>query len=86
MKTRCITALILGVFLTASLPALAGQAEDKAKLIEQFGPGVLRLVILDKGRIVEEGTHDELTAREGGVYAKLLRMQMETQLVMAVPG
>ncbi len=50
MKTRCMTALILGVFLIAALPALAGQAEDKAKLVEQFGPGVLRLVILDKDK------------------------------------
>lgn len=50
MKTRSLTALIIGIFLTASLPGFAGQAEDKAKLVEQFGPGVLRLVILDKDK------------------------------------
>jgi subfamily B ATP-binding cassette protein MsbA len=33
-----------------------------------------RLVVLDRGRIVEEGTHAELL-RNGGVYAKLFQMQ-----------
>jgi len=33
-----------------------------------------RLVVLDKGRIVEQGTHAELL-RLGGVYAKLFQMQ-----------
>src|SRR5581483_6930161 len=33
-----------------------------------------RIVVLDRGRIVEEGTHASLLAR-GGVYAKLHRMQ-----------
>ena len=33
-----------------------------------------RLVVLDRGRIVEEGTHAELL-RHGGVYAKLFQMQ-----------
>jgi len=33
-----------------------------------------RLVVMDKGRIVEEGSHDELVAR-GGLYAQLWRRQ-----------
>jgi subfamily B ATP-binding cassette protein MsbA len=33
-----------------------------------------RIVVLERGRMVETGTHAELLAREG-VYAKLYRMQ-----------
>lgn len=34
-----------------------------------------RLIVLDKGRIAEQGTHDELRDKEGGVYAKLYKTQ-----------
>ncbi len=33
-----------------------------------------RLIVIDKGRIVEDGRHDELLARNG-IYAQLWRRQ-----------
>ena len=35
-----------------------------------------RIIVLDHGEIVEEGTHDSLQAR-GGLYARLARLQFE---------
>jgi ATP-binding cassette subfamily B protein len=35
-----------------------------------------RIVVMDEGRIVEEGTHSSLNAR-GGLYARLARLQFE---------
>ena len=45
-----------------------------------------RLVILDKGRVIEEGTHKELAELDGGLYAKLLRMQRESESVIGLTG
>ncbi len=42
-----------------------------------------RLVILEKGELVEEGSHAELAGKEGGLYAKLLKMQTDTQAIMS---
>ncbi|MFD1466831.1 ABC transporter ATP-binding protein [Hymenobacter caeli] len=36
-----------------------------------------KILVIDGGRIVEEGSHDELSEREGGLYANLLRLQFE---------
>jgi ATP-binding cassette subfamily B protein len=36
-----------------------------------------RILVLDHGRIVEEGTHDSLVARDG-LYARLAKLQFET--------
>ena len=43
-----------------------------------------RLVVLDKGRVAEEGTHAELVDKVGGVYAKLHQTQAEMAAVMAL--
>jgi len=34
-----------------------------------------RLLVFDKGRIVEEGTHEELVRRDGGIYRRLFERQ-----------
>ena len=35
-----------------------------------------RIIVFDKGRIVEEGTHKQLMVRKDGVYAGLVKCQM----------
>ncbi len=44
-----------------------------------------RLVVLDEGKIVEIGTHEELMAREG-IFYRLVKTQQDTTAVMAVGG
>jgi len=45
-------------------------------------PQADRVVVLDDGRIEEEGTHDELVAR-GGLYARIYRAQTRTAPAVA---
>jgi hypothetical protein len=40
----------------------------------------------NKGEIKEEGNHEELSAKEGGIYAKMLRTQNEMQSIIAIAG
>jgi len=44
-----------------------------------------QLLVLDEGRIVESGTHDELKAKKG-VYAKLLDIHQRTSMVGTING
>ena len=41
-----------------------------------------RIIVLDKGRIVEEGTHDALS-RAGGLYARLAALQFDDRLMVS---
>jgi len=34
-----------------------------------------RLLVFEKGEIVEEGTHEDLVRREGGIYRRLFERQ-----------
>jgi len=43
-----------------------------------------RLVVLESGKIVEQGTHRELVDREGGAYAKLFKTQVELNSQLAL--
>lgn len=45
-----------------------------------------RLVVLDKGRIAEVGSHAELTAKENGVYRKLVDIQTNMNQIIAYKG
>lgn len=40
-----------------------------------------QIVVMDSGRIVEQGTHEELLAK-GGVYAELYRIQSENMSLL----
>ena len=38
--------------------------------------GADKIIVMDRGRAVDEGTHEELLAR-GGIYADLYRLQFQ---------
>lgn len=44
-----------------------------------------RIYVLDQGRVIESGSHDELM-RQSGVYAELFRLQASTYLADEAPG
>jgi len=45
-----------------------------------------RLVVMDEGKIAEMGTHEDLMAKPGGIYAKLVNMQLEMNKLQATIG
>jgi ABC-type multidrug transport system fused ATPase/permease subunit len=36
-----------------------------------------KILVIDGGRIVEQGTHDQLADNGNGIYANLLKLQFE---------
>jgi ABC-type multidrug transport system fused ATPase/permease subunit len=59
--------------------ALDSLAEGRARLVIAHRLSTVRganlILVLDHGRVVEAGTHDELVAMPGGTYARLLASQ-----------
>jgi len=50
---------------------------SKGRLVTCHGVWIsLRLIVLDEGQVVEEGTHSGLIAR-GGLYGELFALQAE---------
>ena len=45
-----------------------------------------RLVVIDKGVMLEQGTHEELTANPDGLYARLIEKQQQMQSYIAISG
>jgi ATP-binding cassette subfamily B protein len=45
-----------------------------------------RLIVLDEGRLAESGTHEELLAKEDGLFKRLVDIQTQTSQVVAVGG
>ncbi|MGH7143105.1 MAG: ABC transporter ATP-binding protein [Planctomycetota bacterium] len=45
-----------------------------------------RLIVIEDGKVAESGTHDELMAKEGGVYRKLVTIQTEWSRQIGVGG
>jgi len=45
-----------------------------------------RLIILDKGDLIEEGTHEQLAHKVEGLYARLLDTQQKNQSFIAITG
>jgi ATP-binding cassette, subfamily B, bacterial len=42
-----------------------------------------RILVMDGGKIVEEGTHESLSGKQGGLYARLAKLQFDAAITAA---
>jgi len=59
------------LLLDEATSALDAESESKVQAVQKAD----RIYVLDKGKIVETGTHKSLSKKRGGVYAKLRNLQ-----------
>jgi subfamily B ATP-binding cassette protein MsbA len=66
--------------------ALANLMQNRTSIVIAHRLSTIRMasliVVMEKGRIIEQGTHDELLAREKGVYKRLYELQFATEELM----
>jgi ATP-binding cassette subfamily B protein len=48
--------------------------------------GADKIIVMEDGRIAEEGTHEMLANEEGGLYARLNRLQVRKETPVAATG
>jgi subfamily B ATP-binding cassette protein MsbA len=66
--------------------ALANLMQNRTSIVIAHRLSTIRManliVVMEKGCIIEQGTHDELLAREKGVYKRLYELQFATEELM----